>query len=79
MSRTDAPPAAPLTMTADELAAALRVDRATVFRWDAAGRLPQGLKIGGCKRWRRDEIVAWLRAGCPVRSRWEWPPEGGRP
>jgi predicted DNA-binding transcriptional regulator AlpA len=44
---------------------------ASLYRDDAAGRLPAGLKIGGSKRWRYSEIVAWVEAGCPCRREWE--------
>jgi predicted DNA-binding transcriptional regulator AlpA len=40
-------------------------------RDDAAGRLPAALRLGGSKRWRYSEIVAWVEAGCPDRKTWE--------
>jgi predicted DNA-binding transcriptional regulator AlpA len=48
------------------------VSLATWWRWDAAGKVPAGIKIsGGAKRWRRRELLAWIRAGCPPRRQWE--------
>jgi predicted DNA-binding transcriptional regulator AlpA len=44
---------------------------ASLWRDDAAGRLPAGLRIGVSKRWRYSEIVAWTEAGCPDRRTWE--------
>jgi predicted DNA-binding transcriptional regulator AlpA len=47
------------------------VSLSTWWRWDAAGRIPAGIKIsGGIKRWRREELIAWVRAGCPDRKIW---------
>ena len=44
---------------------------ASLHRDDAAGRIPAGLKIGGSKRWRYNEIIDWINAGCPSRMEWE--------
>jgi predicted DNA-binding transcriptional regulator AlpA len=47
------------------------VSLATWWRWDSAGKIPAGLKItGGSKRWRLEELEAWIRAGCPDRATW---------
>lgn len=60
------PPAAPLPTTpallytVHEIAAALRVSRATVDRLQARGELPGKLKIGGQVRYLRDVIDQWL-------------------
>ncbi|MEX0702456.1 MAG: helix-turn-helix domain-containing protein [Planctomycetales bacterium] len=59
-------------LTAREVAQLLRLSDRTVRRLDSAGRLPRGLRIGGSKRWRRDELLAWIAAGCPRRSDWSW-------
>ena len=40
-------------------------------RDDAAGRLPPPVRIGRSKRWRRQEILDWISAGCPNRQTWE--------
>src|SRR5258708_25352586 len=44
---------------------------ASLWRDDAAGRLPTAVRIGASKRWRYTEIVAWTEAGCPDRKTWE--------
>lgn len=31
---------------------------------------PEGIKLGRLRRWRRAEILAWIEAGCPCRSKW---------
>lgn len=40
-------------------------------RMDASGQIPQGIKLGRCKRWAVQEIRDWVAAGCPNRSKWE--------
>lgn len=43
----------------------------SVWRDNAAGRLPRPVRIGGAVRWRRAEILDWVEAGCPDRRIWE--------
>jgi hypothetical protein len=43
------------------------VSLATWARWDAAGKIPAGVKVGGARLWSRRELLAWSRAGCPDR------------
>ena len=38
--------------------------------WDAAGKLPAPIRIGGRVVWRVAEIRAWLAAGAPDREAW---------
>jgi predicted DNA-binding transcriptional regulator AlpA len=63
--------APPLLVDITCLSELLQRSLASLYRDDAAGRLPAGLKIGGSKRWRYSEIVAWVEAGCPPRREWE--------
>ena len=69
------PPAAdadsPLVVDARSLAALLCSGVRTVRTWDAAGKLPQPIRIGGRVVWRVEEIRAWLDAGAPDRETWE--------
>lgn len=39
--------------------------------WDAVGLIPQPVRIGRSTLWRRDELQAWIKAGCPRREEWE--------
>ncbi|MCH8824237.1 MAG: hypothetical protein IH984_12130 [Planctomycetes bacterium] len=41
------------------------------LRWDAAGKVPKGNKIGAAKRWDNLEINCWWNDGCKSRSEWE--------
>jgi predicted DNA-binding transcriptional regulator AlpA len=42
----------------------------TIRAWDASGKLPAPLRIGGRVVWRVSEIRAWLDAGAPDRETW---------
>lgn len=64
------PAGAPLVADAKRLAGLLAVGLRTVRTWDAAGKLPEPLRIGGRVVWRLDEVRAWLDAGAPDRKTW---------
>ncbi len=51
----------PELLTPDEVAAKLRLKRATVVLWLQRGKLP-GIKIGGVWRIARKELDAYLEA-----------------
>ena len=59
-----------IAIDATALAGLLGLSVRTIRRLDASGKLPQPVKIGGAVRWRREEIDAWLEAGCPDRDEW---------
>lgn len=65
-------PARILLLSAADVALMLNVSTRTVWRLDAAGKLPKAVAVGGLKRWRREELAAWIVAGCPTRSTWQW-------
>ena len=60
----------PLVVDARRLAKLLCAGVRTVRTWDAAGKLPAPIRIGGRVVWRVDEIRAWLAAGAPNRETW---------
>ena len=66
-------PAGPAALLIDRGAVAQLLGRSirSIGRDDSAGRLPRPVTIGGSKKWKRAEIVAWIDAGCPPRSKWE--------
>ena len=59
-----------LLLRAAEAARLCAVSKVSWHRWDSAGKIPQGLKIGGAKVWRRAELEAWILAGTPPREKW---------
>lgn len=38
---------------------------------NASGRLPAPIRLGGCVRWSRGELLAWCDAGAPAREAWD--------
>lgn len=48
------------TITADELAELLRVDRKTVYQAASRGEIPGVIRLGRCVRFSRAAIMAWL-------------------
>lgn len=68
--REAASPPQPLLIGRSELARLLGRSVPSIDRDDAAGRLPQPVRIGGHKKWRRAEIEGWVVAGCPDRAAW---------
>jgi excisionase family DNA binding protein len=60
-----------LLVTAKEAAALCSVSERTWRIWHSAGRIPRPVQIGRTVRWRRDEISAWIAAGCTRRADWE--------
>ena len=61
-------PQPPPVLTADELAALLRVNRKTVYAGFKAGDIPGGRRIGGAIRFSRDAVLRWLAEGQVSRS-----------
>jgi predicted DNA-binding transcriptional regulator AlpA len=72
------PPSEPLVshidsalLRARDAARLCGVSVATWWRWDAAGRMPRGVKIGGARLWSRAELLSWIDTGCPGRAEWQ--------
>lgn len=61
----------PLLMTAAEVGEQLRKSERQVYRDDATGRIPRPVRVGRAVRWRRDELIVWIGAGCPDRETWD--------
>jgi predicted DNA-binding transcriptional regulator AlpA len=65
---------APL-ITAKETAALYSMSVPSLRRHDSAGLIPRPVRIRGIVRWRLDEVLGHIRAGCPERDTWEKLPE----
>ena len=61
---TSTPAAPPELLNRIEVAALLRVSPRTIDTMVASDAIPS-FKVGGSRRFRRDEVLAWLDAGCP--------------
>jgi excisionase family DNA binding protein len=60
-----------IALSAEEVADALGISRAHVFKLHSSGRLPRPVKFGRAVRWPRKDLEDWLAAGAPPRDRWE--------
>ena len=58
-------------VTVDEAAKLCRMSRAMFYKLCAAGKTPRRVKLGNLTRWRRQELLDWIKAGCPSREKWE--------
>jgi excisionase family DNA binding protein len=65
---TTSPPAdTPVAALLDVRAVAALLDCSTrhVYRLADGGRMPAPIRLGALVRWRRQELLDWLAAGCP--------------
>ena len=47
----------------------LNCDERTVWRWASAGVIPPPIHIGGCTRWRRADLDAFIEAKAEAAAR----------
>ena len=47
------------------------IGKTTWYQLHAAGRIPMPIRLGRRTLWRRDELTAWIAAGCPTRHQWQ--------
>lgn len=59
-------------LTANELAAMIKVTTRAIWSYRDAGAIPQPVRIGGATRWHAWEIAAWMADGCPHVRRTNW-------
>ncbi len=52
-------------LTADEVARMCGMSKSAFVRLSDSGAAPAGIKLERLRRWRRQEIHAWIAAGCP--------------
>jgi excisionase family DNA binding protein len=58
-----------LLLGAEDVARLLSVAPRTVWKMDAAGKIPRPIRLGRRTLWRRAELEEWVEGGCPSR-RW---------
>lgn len=62
---------ASLLVDAKSAAELIGVSPSTFWKLHSQGRIPNPMRLGGrVVRWRREELSAWVRAGCPARHLW---------
>jgi prophage regulatory protein len=59
------PAALPPLLDIDAVADMLGVSSRHVRRLADAGKCPQPVRLGGCVRWPRQVVEAWIADGCP--------------
>lgn len=60
-----------LALPAADVAKLLGISERHLWSMHSTGRLgPRPIALGRAKRWRVDEIRAWLAAGAPSRDKW---------
>jgi len=47
-------------LTTDEVAALLKIPKATLYKWVSQGTAPPFHKIGRVNRWKRSAVMAWF-------------------
>jgi excisionase family DNA binding protein len=58
---------APVLLTTKQAADLVNCGERTLWRWSRSGIAPKPVTIGGTLvRYRRDELLAWINAGCPA-------------
>ncbi len=57
------------TLTADEVAALIRVERKTLYDAAKRGQIPGAFRVGRLLRFKREVVLEWLRSdkGAPER------------
>jgi len=61
-----------LVLSAAEVAKLLGISERHLWACHASGKLgPRPIALGRSKRWRVDELHAWVAAGAPARDRWD--------
>ena len=62
----------PLALTAAQTAKLLGISESHLYDLLKEGRFgPEPRRMGRARRFDRDEVLAWFRAGCPTRVRWQ--------
>lgn len=65
MAEPDTPACEAILIAARDVARTLGVSERHVWRLRDAGVMPAPVKLGAAVRWRRDEVLQWVAAGCP--------------
>ena len=69
--RADADRDAPFLLDGPAVCGLLSIGLSTLYAMDRSGELgPKGLHLRRRRLWRREELLAWTRAGCPRREVW---------
>jgi excisionase family DNA binding protein len=56
----------PLLISVEAVADLLGISPRSVWRRLSSGEMIEPIKIGKSVRWRRQEVIDWVEAGCPI-------------
>ncbi len=56
----------PLLISVESVAELLDISPRSVWRRLSSGEMIEPIKIGKNVRWRRQEVIDWVEAGCPI-------------
>jgi len=63
----------PELLTSRQAAELCGIGERTLWRWSRSGIAPAPVRLAGRTiRFRRDELRAWTKAGCPRMGKWRW-------
>ena len=68
------PPKAPIEAAAlrpCEAWTLMGLSKSAFYRGLSDGSIPVGITVSGGRRWLREDVLAWLRAGAPPAVEWE--------
>ncbi len=65
----------PLLVTKHEVANMLGVSIRTIQNRSRDGQMPKPIRLGQLSRFRKQEIIDWINAGCPHKDDWTWAPK----
>ena len=57
-------------LPASQAAKMVGIGISTFWRHHSTGKLPSPVHLGGRTLWRREELHAWVTAGCPPNAEW---------
>jgi predicted DNA-binding transcriptional regulator AlpA len=61
-----------ILLTSSQAVNLIGVSLRTWYAWDQIGKIPKPINIGKKLFWKKDELLAWIDAGCPKRDNWNY-------
>lgn len=65
----------PLLITAREAWTLCGMKKSAWYRNLSRKAVPAPVRVNGFVRWRRQELLDWINAGCPSQAKWLWKPQ----
>lgn len=58
-------------VSANQVAGLLQISPRTIWRLVNSGKLISPIRLGHSVRWRKEELLKWVEAGCPTAEIWK--------